>query len=177
MKIVTKRLTIRYFENSDLDDFYEFSKPQIVGYNAGWKPHDNISMSQRILFNKVMSANNFAIVINETKKVIGSIELNKSHIREGVKAFEIGFALNPLYWGMGYAKEATIALMDFAFKKQHAEVIEMCHITDNIRCENTIKSLGFIYEGTLVKYKRMYDNRVVDVKTYRMTKEEYERMY
>lgn len=176
MKIVTNRLTIRKFSNDDINDFYEFSSNPLVGYTAGWKPHDSIHYSEDILFNKVISVNHFAIVLNDTKKVIGSLELNNSTIRQGLKAYEIGFALNPSYWGCGYAKEASNALIDFAFKIKKADVLEMCHIVDNIRSENTIKSLGFNYEGTIKCYKKMYDNRIVDVKLYRLTKVEYERM-
>lgn len=176
MKIVADRITIRNFFNSDLYDFYEFSSHPSVGYSAGWRPHTSIEMSERILFNKVISTNNFAIVLNENNKVIGSIELNKSHIREGINAYEIGFALNPDYWGMGFAYEAGKVLMRYAFKNLHADVLEMCHIVDNTKSQRTIEALGFIYEGTLLSYKKMYDKRIVDVKLYRLTKDEYERM-
>lgn len=176
MKLDTKRLTIRYFKNEDIDDFYEFSKNPIVGKNAGWKPHPSLEISKRVLFTKVISSNCFGIVLKESNKLIGSIELNKSHIRENMKSYEIGFALNPDYWGYGYIYEAASALIDFAFKKLKAEILEACHIIDNIRSENTIKSLGFTYEGTLVKYKEMYDKRIVDIKLYSLTKQDYERM-
>ena len=176
MKIKTNRLIIRYFEVSDIDDFYEFSSQKEVGYTAGWKPHDSYSQSKRILWNKMMSLSNFAIVLKEENKVIGSIELNPSHIRKGIKAYEIGFALNTKYWGFGYAKEASEALIEYAFKKEKAYILEMCHIIDNYRSEKTILSLGFKYEGTLRAYKEMYDKRIIDVKLYSMTKNDYERM-
>lgn len=168
---------IRYFENSDLEDFHEFSKHPDVGFSAGWKPHTDKEISRRILYGKVMSATNFAIVLKETGKVIGSIEINPSHIREKIKAYEIGFALNPDYWGHGYTSEATRLMMEYGFKRLHALVLEMCHIADNKRCERVCNAVGFRYEGTIKAYKEMYDKRIVDVKLYSMTLEEYERMY
>ena len=172
-----ERVLIRYFENSDLEDFFEFSKRPEVGFSAGWKPHTDYDLSRRVLHGKVLSASNFAIVLKDTQKVIGSIELNPSHIREKIRAFEIGFALNPDYWGHGYVSEATRLLMNYAFKKMNAAVLEMCHFEDNIRSERVCKAVGFRYEGTLKAYKQMYDGRIVDVKLYSMTLDEYERMY
>ncbi len=171
------RILLRDFKNSDINDFYEFSKDPLVGPTAGWRPHDSLRMSEQILFNKIISDGNFAIVLKKEKKVIGSIELNPSHIRQKIKAYEIGFALNPKYWGNGYAKEACELLMEYAFKKVKATIIEMCHIVDNIRSENTIKSLGLTYDGLFRKYKALYDKSIIDVKFYSMTKEDWERKY
>lgn len=172
-----ERIMIRFFENSDLEDFYEFSKEPNVGFNAGWKPHTSKDLSKKILYTKVMSPTNFAVVLKDSGKVIGSIELNPSHIREKVRAFEIGFAFNPKYWGHGYASEATRLMLGYAFEKMHAVVCEMCHIVDNKSCERVALATGFIYEGIIRSYKQMYDGRIVDVKLYSMLLEDYERMY
>lgn len=171
------RIIIRYFENSDFEDFYEFSSAPEVGYTAGWRPHSDRDQSRKILAAKVMSATNFAVVLKDSGKVIGSIELNPSHIREKIRAYEIGFALNPKFWGHGYASEATRLMIKYAFYKMHALVVEMCHIADNKACERVCVSTGFRYEGLIKAYKEMYDKRIVDVKLYSMTLEEYERMY
>jgi len=175
-ELIGKKVIIRYFKLDDFKDFYEFSSDPRVGYTAGWKPHTDETTSRRILQAKVFSAQNFAIVEKATGKVVGSIELNPSHIRERIKAFEIGFALNPDYWGLGYASEATRLLTAYAFKEHNALVLEMCHIADNISSEHVANACGFIYEGTLKAYKVMYDKRIVDVKLYRLTLEEYKRM-
>jgi putative acetyltransferase len=175
-ELIGKKVIVRYFTLDDFKDFYEFSSDPRVGYTAGWKPHTDEITSRRILQAKVYSAQNFAIVEKESGKVVGSIELNPSHIRERIKAFEIGFALNPDYWGLGYAKEATMLLCEYAFKEQKALVLEMCHIADNIQSEHVALACGFTYEGTIKAYKLMYDKRIVDVKLYHLTLEEYKRM-
>ena len=171
--LIGDKVTVRYFKMEDFKDFYEFSSDPRVGFNAGWKPHTDIDLSRRILQTKVFSAQNFAIMENKTKKVIGSIELNPSHIRERIKAFEIGFAENPKYWGNGYVSEAVRLLTKYAFEVMYAEVLEMCHIENNIASEHVALSCGYKYEGLLRKYKIMYDKRVVDVKVYSLTKEEF----
>ena len=49
IKIETERLILRPFEESDLDDFYEYAKNDNVGPNAGWKPHESKEESEKIL--------------------------------------------------------------------------------------------------------------------------------
>lgn len=173
MEMIGKKVIVRYFKMEDFPDFYEFSSHPKVGYMAGWKPHTDEDISRRILQSKVYSASNFAIVELKSGKVVGSIELNPSHIRERIKAFEIGFAINPDYWGLGYASEATRLLTRYAFKEQKALVLEMCHIVDNIESEHVALACGFTYEGTIKAYKLMYDKRIVDVKLYRLTLDEW----
>ena len=45
----TDRLILRGWKECDLYDFYEYAKEPGVGPAAGWKPHENIEESQRIL--------------------------------------------------------------------------------------------------------------------------------
>lgn len=174
-------IALRSFKSSDLLDLYEFSKIPEIGFNAGWRPHVNIDMSQRVLNVKILNNNSFAIVQIKENKVIGSLEFYKSHIRPTINALEVGFVINKDYWGQGYAKRALKLALDYAFLKKNyldfnPTIIEACHIVDNIRCEHTLKSLGFVYEGTIREYKKLYDNRIVDVKLYSILKNDYERM-
>ncbi len=175
MKLIGNNITIRDFEYKDLDAFHEFSKNSNTALSAGWKPHENIEISRNVLMSHILSDTTYAIINNENNKFMGTIELCDSHIRERLKAFEIGFALMPNYVGYGYAKEACQLLMEFAFKKKKADVIEMCHKTDNARSEKTINSLGLTKEGIIRKYKKLFNNDIIDVVIYSITKEEYER--
>lgn len=45
----TKRLTLRPWRLSDLQDFYEYASVDGVGQMAGWNPHQNIEESKKIL--------------------------------------------------------------------------------------------------------------------------------
>lgn len=49
MTLQTKRLTLRPWKQTDLDDFYAYASVDGVGQMAGWKPHDNKEESQTIL--------------------------------------------------------------------------------------------------------------------------------
>ena len=41
--IETKRLILRSFKQTDLEDFYEYASVEGVGEMAGWKHHENIA--------------------------------------------------------------------------------------------------------------------------------------
>lgn len=174
-------IALRSFKTSDLYDLYEFSKEPLIGFNAGWRPHMNLEMSKKVLDCKILNSNSYAIVLIKENKVIGSLEFYKSHIRPTINSMEVGFVINKNYWGHGYAKRALNLALEYAFlKKNYFEfkpsIIEACHIVDNTRCEHTLLSCGFKYEGTLRKYKKLYDNRIIDIKLYSILKEDYERM-
>ena len=37
----SERLILRNWQESDSSDLYEYAKSELVGPNAGWKPHQN----------------------------------------------------------------------------------------------------------------------------------------
>ena len=61
--IETERLILRPFEQSDLDDFYEYARVDGVGEMAGWKHHENKEKSQSILDLFITEDKTFAIVL------------------------------------------------------------------------------------------------------------------
>lgn len=170
-------ISIRNYEYGDLDAFHEISKDFSIAVNAGWKPHESKSVSKRVLMSNILSNSDYAIVLNSSSELIGTLELNESHIRQNLNSFEIGVAMNPRYEGFGYAREACLLLMEFAFNKRKANVVEMCHIVGNTRCEKMVLSLNFVRDGIIRNYKKMFNNEIIDVVIYSMTKDEFERMY
>lgn len=47
--IRTPRLILRPFEQTDLEDFYEYAQVDGVGQMAGWMPHRSVEESRGIL--------------------------------------------------------------------------------------------------------------------------------
>jgi putative acetyltransferase len=45
----TDRLILRPWRENDLEDFHEYCVDPEVGPNAGWKPHESMEESRRIL--------------------------------------------------------------------------------------------------------------------------------
>ena len=64
--IETKRLILRSFKQTDLEDFYEYASVEGVGEMAGWKHHENIAESQSIMNSFISEDKVFAICLKKT---------------------------------------------------------------------------------------------------------------
>ncbi len=174
MKILeTTRLILRQWQESDLEDFYEYAKNPNVGPNAGWKPHDNEEESRNILDSFIKNEDNWAIVYKDNLKVIGSIDLHKDRNRVISNTKMIGYVLSEDYWGQGLATEATLELMKYAFDELNLDIISIKHYQINKRSKRVIEKCGFKYEGTIRMASQIYDGRIFDDVCYSITKDEW----
>ena len=61
IRIETPRLILRPWEQSDLEDFYEYARVDGVGQMAGWQPHESVQKSQMILDLFIREKKTFAL--------------------------------------------------------------------------------------------------------------------
>lgn len=169
----TKRLILRKFYLSDIDDFYEYCKNPNVGPNAGWKPHESKEESFEILNNIIKQQEVWAIVKKDENKVIGSIGLHRDYKREFKNVKMIGYVIGENYWGNGYATEAAKRVIKYGFETLGLDLISVYHYPNNMRSKRVIEKCGFKYEGTLRKSSILYDGSIIDNLCYSITKSEY----
>jgi len=81
-QLETNRLILREWNINDAADLYEYASNKKIGPMAGWKPHDNIEETQKILQMFIEQNETWAICLNETGKVIGSIGLQAMNMKE-----------------------------------------------------------------------------------------------
>lgn len=178
--IETERLIIRGFKESDLSDFNEYAKNPNVGPNAGWPAHKSLEESNKILHEYFMKEDNedevSAIVYKETGKVIGSIGLEADEVRTAPDSWVLGYVLSEDYWGRGLMTEAVKAVLEYVFEDKGAEIVNVAHFDFNIRSKRVIEKCGFKYEGTLRRFKKLFDGRIVNECFYSMLKSEYEEL-
>lgn len=151
----TRRLIIRGFKASDLDDFYAYARMKDVGEMAGWKPHSSKEVSRNILSQFINNSEVFAIEERATHKMIGSIGLHRRPFDEHDAIYrqrELGYVLSKDYWNKGLMSEATKRIVDYAFNDLNLDRLTVAHFIDNARSEAIIKKLGF----TFVKYDTYY---------------------
>lgn len=173
--IETERLIIRYFDNNDVDDYFEFASDPRVGPNAAWAPH--VSKKESLKYIKIYKKekNVFAIVLKKNNKVIGKIGLYKEL---PVSDFfnktqrELGFCINPQYWGNGYALEASKAVVDYAFKSLDIDLLWCGHFYYNHQSESVIKRLNFNFYNEII-YDATDIGKKILANMYYMTKDEY----
>ena len=171
----TKRLLIREIEDRDCYDMYEYASLPYVGPSAGWEPHANISHTKNMikLFKGKIDYGQlwvFAIVLKESNKMIGTIELH-SHIK-GFKA-ELGYTINPKYWGKGYAVEASRAVIAWGFDFLGLKRIECLMFCANQQSVRVCEKLGLTFEGKRRKGYMLYDGTINDVLCYSIIDEEF----
>ena len=171
--IETSRLILREFKQSDLNDFYAYAKSDKVGPMAGWKPHENIEESQKILNMFIEENEVWAIEDKHSNKVIGSIGLHKDSRRNNPKALMLGYVLSEEYWGKGLMVEACREVLNYGFNECDLSLISIYHFPFNTQSESVIHKLGFKHEGYIRQSTLRFDNVMLDSVCYSMTKDEF----
>jgi putative acetyltransferase len=171
MKIETTRLLLRPIVLSDDADIFEYSKNINVGPNAGWKPHESIEETRRIMKTVFLDKEGvFGIILKSTNKLIGSVGLICDPKRENDKARMIGYALSADYWGNGYMSEAVGAVIEYGFHDLKLDLISAYCYPHNFRSKKVLNKFGFQYEGTLCKCEKLYNDKVCDNECYMLLK-------
>jgi ribosomal-protein-alanine N-acetyltransferase len=144
----TDRLILRAWQETDVNDFFEYASVEGVGEMAGWKHHDSIDVSKKILQSFISGKNVFAIMYKENKKVIGSVGLHRSWANdesnyEQLKVKEIGYVLSKAYWGEGLMPEAVAVIIRFCFDKCNLDALTIGHFLSNGQSKRVIEKCGF----------------------------------
>ncbi len=173
-ELKTKRLTLRPISLIDIDDVFEYAQSTLVGPNAGWRPH--VSRLETEAFIKYSIKKRefgqpgiYAIVLNEPKKMIGTIEIHSYNQFKG----EIGFVLNPDYWAKGIVVEAAKAVIIYGFEVLHLKRLQYGYFLFNTRSKRVCEKLGFTMEGVLRNKFQNYDGTIIDEAIASITWEDY----
>ena len=78
--IETERLILRNIQKEDAFDMYEYARTTLVGPKAGWAPHNSVYETTAVISLFIQQAQRtglgvYAIILKETNKMIGTIEL------------------------------------------------------------------------------------------------------
>jgi ribosomal-protein-alanine N-acetyltransferase len=124
---------------------------------SGFVQHD---MKSLIDFVKGYLSNNkalfLAIRLLENNKHIGNVKIDK--INPIHKTGEYGILMGERSeWGKGYAKEASLAIIQLAFEKLGLQKINLGVISSNLVALELYKKMGFTIEGIL--RKNFYDKK------------------
>lgn len=174
--ITARRVLLRPLAMSDIDDFYEYASHPDVGPNAGWRPLSSLNEAKETLREFIEVDEMWALVKKGSGKVIGSVALHPDKRRNHDKAREIGYALNPAFWGNGYMTEAAKAVIRYAFEDAGVLILSIDHYGFNERSRRVIEKCGFVYEGTLRLAYEVYTGEIHDHVCYSMTRDEYDKL-
>ena len=171
--LTTRRLTLRPWRESDLNDFYEYAKVDGVGQMAGWNPHRSLEESQAIL--SLFIAGKKVFALEYQGRVIGSLgieEYNEEHYPElaAKPGREIGYVLSKDYWGQGLMPEAVQAVITWLFDVMNLDFIIVGHFDWNHQSRRVVEKCGFRYNKQ-VPFETRYDT-VENSMEYILRKEE-----
>lgn len=175
MQIETERLLLRPFTVADAADVYSYSKDPRVGPPAGWQPHKSEAESREIIETVFNAPGVFAMEDKAGGKVIGSIGFTGFHRKEiAGKDDQIGYSLDPAFWGRGLVPEATEALLRCGFTELGLDVIWCEHYDGNVKSKRVIRKCGFTYQFLRVQTVPDFGGEHRLVLVYAMKKREWE---
>ncbi len=170
------RLYITPYKSDDLADLFNLISNKELTYPAGFKPVPDLKICRNSLQYRIMSKQYVKVLLKDTKTYIGEINFYKDESRRNPNAYEIGFILLKEYWGKGLMQEALKTFIPYFNKKINIDILSMTIFVGNTKSENTVSKLGFHKDGVRRRYKKMYDDNVLDISEYSLTKDELERM-
>lgn len=146
VELTTARMTLRPWKQEDLQDFFEYASVDGVGQMAGWLPHENMEVTQKILDGFIEKRRTFALT--ERGKVIGSLGVEcydekESPQLDSLRTRALGFVLSKDCWGRGLMPEAVNAVIRWLFEEMKLDAIVCAHFDWNTRSARVQQKCGF----------------------------------
>ncbi|MFX3673441.1 MAG: GNAT family N-acetyltransferase [Paenisporosarcina sp.] len=172
----TERLILRAWQKEDAEDLYAYAKDDRVGPMAGWAPHQRVEESLEVIGFFQSAGDTYAIEWKETGTVIGGIGLHDRRPdidRKHLPQREIGYVLNPNFWGKGIMPEAVYAVLRHGFEDMNLDIIWCGHFDFNDNSRRVVEKSGFRYIWTKPFVLTRLGNREVQNLLYVQTREDY----
>ncbi len=144
MILQTERTILRPFTLDDAADLYAYAHDPQIGQAAGWPPHKTIEDSRQVIRTVLSSPSVFAVVDRESGYVIGSAGFfGRTPDFSGTD--ELGFSLNPAYWGRGIMPEVLQEVVRFGFEHLGLHAVWCIRYAENLRCRRVLEKSGFTF--------------------------------
>jgi RimJ/RimL family protein N-acetyltransferase len=164
--LTTARLEIRPIQNGDAEAIWPFvSDPGISRYMS-WNAHDNIAQTQAFIadvVDRMSEGSTVAWVLTERETgamcgLISLIGILRTHRSLRYDKAELAYWVGAPFQGLGYATEACLAVMEYAFKKMNLNKLTVAHDANNAASGALIRRLGFREVG--VEYRHFCKNGI-----------------
>ncbi len=174
--LVTERLILRKWEESDAGNLYVYAKDPEVGPIAGWPPHQSVEESLDVIRNVFSGAEAYAICLKTDNKAIGAVELKlngHTDLTDRDDECELGYWLGKPFWGQGIVPEAVREILRHAFEDIGMQKVWCGYYDGNIKSKRVQEKCGFRYQWTTegLDVPLMHERRTGHVNL--LTKEEW----
>ena len=152
--ISLRPISFKYF-----NDFHEYSMNKIFfkyfEYDVFKTKNESKKYLKKLIINsKKKNFQSWNIILDKKKKCIGTISVNLNFIRN---AAEIGYGLNPKYWGKGYFSRSLKLIDNFLFREIRIKRIFAIANVKNSKSINPLLKFGFKKEGILRSFYKRKD--------------------
>ena len=157
-------------EYSINEKFYEFFEFDVFKTKKETEQYLKKLIERTKIVNGQIQSMYWFVRLKEDSKLIGSAAL--VNINQNRKSAEIGYGIDPNYWGKGYVLLLQNALIRYTFESLGLNRLHGLTMVDNERTISSIYAAGFKKEGILRDYY-FKDNRFIDGLKYSMLKTDY----
>ena len=182
MKLETRRLILRRWEDGDAENLYEYAKDPDVGPIAGWPPHQSIDESRGVIRNVFNGQEAYAICLKTDGKAIGAIELKlngHTDMTDRDDECELRYWLGKPFWGQGIMPEAVREILRHAFEDIGMTTVWVGYYEGNSKSKRVQEKSGFRYrwksEG--VDVPLMHEKRTGHVSSMTKDQWQWDRLY
>jgi len=141
-----KRVVLRPVEDADVPHIHRWMNQPEVWRNMDYERPFSLEDVREDVERSRAEGVPFTIEADGTP--IGRIGLNGFRRRDRIAALYL-YVGEPAYWGHGYAHEALVALLSYAFDRFDLWQVELWTLADNENAIRVYGKCGFVEEGTL----------------------------
>lgn len=162
MQLATERLLLREFVEDDWRAVLAYQSDPLYLRNTPWTERTEADAREFVGWflaqqqEQPRTKFQLAIVLPAEGRLIGNcgVRVNDPALREG----NVGFELDPRYWGRGYATEAAGEMLRYGFAELGLHRIWSWCVAENVASARVLEKVGMRPEGCL-REKEFYRDR------------------
>jgi [ribosomal protein S5]-alanine N-acetyltransferase len=153
----TERLLLREMEQEDAPELFLLDTEEIVLRYLPGVPVPASAEDTKHLITYVQEqykrngTGRLSLILKESNELIGwcGIKLVDDHTLNGrTNYYDLGYRLRSVFWGKGYAGEAAVPCIDFAFQQLKLPELHATVMQGNVASSRLLLRKGFVNCGT-----------------------------
>lgn len=152
IKLESQRLVVQSLQDCDAKFILELLNDPSFLENIGDKQVRDEEAAKAYIRNQVANGNEQqGYGMNLVKLRDGDIPMGICGLvnRPELSEPDLGFAFLPKFWGYGYAFEASVAVLKFAYTELQKNCLQGITAPENVSSQRLLEKLGFSRKGTV----------------------------
>jgi len=176
--LCTDEIVLHQITDKDSDDLFNIYSNETVFKYCGILVKKNRDTVRKMIEHferdfRQQTRIKLGIYLKDSDTLIGIIEI--MDINKNVNMATIGYFLAERYWNKGYATKAVGAFISYLFKDIEINRIQAEVMLENVNSEKVLIKNGFVMEGIILQGNFWSGKGLVDLKIFRILKEEYKK--